>query len=448
MSDGDALVRAVCEHPDEDTPRLAYADWLDEHGDPVRAEFIRLQCRLAHLAEGDPGRAELGRRADELARVHGPVWAAPLGPGVRPRTRWDDASAFGRGFVEEVTMSAARFLRRAGWLYGRAPVRRVRLTRAAGLIGRLAACPHLARLAGLSLAGNRLVGPEAVDLARCPHLDGLTHLDVSVNRVGPRGAVALLERLAGRPGAAVEFGGNRLGPAGAAALARSPGLATHTALLVGSNRMGDGAIAALLDSPYTESLRVLDLTDNEAGGAAVAALAGRARPALAELYLRKNRLGDAGARTLAEGSDPSGVRILNAGLNGVGDAGAAALAGGRAFPALQALCLSWNRIGDAGAVALARSAALPALRTLDLSGNRIGGVGAVALARSAALPALRTLDLSGNRIGNAGALAFLEQCPAGLEELNLIGNPISRGTALALRSAAGGLRVRVHLPLR
>jgi uncharacterized protein (TIGR02996 family) len=30
MTDGEALVRAILENPDEDTPRLIYADWLDE----------------------------------------------------------------------------------------------------------------------------------------------------------------------------------------------------------------------------------------------------------------------------------------------------------------------------------------------------------------------------------------------------------------------------------
>lgn len=28
-----ALLRAICEHPAEDTPRLVYADWLDEHAE-------------------------------------------------------------------------------------------------------------------------------------------------------------------------------------------------------------------------------------------------------------------------------------------------------------------------------------------------------------------------------------------------------------------------------
>src|SRR5436309_12097359 len=46
MSLEEAFLRDIIEHPDDDVPRLVYAEWLDEHGDPARAEFIRLQCRL------------------------------------------------------------------------------------------------------------------------------------------------------------------------------------------------------------------------------------------------------------------------------------------------------------------------------------------------------------------------------------------------------------------
>jgi uncharacterized protein (TIGR02996 family) len=48
--DADALLRAVLAAPDDDAPRLIYADWLDEHGDPARAEFIRAQVVLARSA--------------------------------------------------------------------------------------------------------------------------------------------------------------------------------------------------------------------------------------------------------------------------------------------------------------------------------------------------------------------------------------------------------------
>src|SRR5215218_7287428 len=40
------LLAAVLASPADDAPRLVLADWLDEHGQPDRAEFIRLQCEL------------------------------------------------------------------------------------------------------------------------------------------------------------------------------------------------------------------------------------------------------------------------------------------------------------------------------------------------------------------------------------------------------------------
>lgn len=47
MTDREALIRAICDEPMEDTPRLAFADWLEENEEPERAEFIRLQITLA-----------------------------------------------------------------------------------------------------------------------------------------------------------------------------------------------------------------------------------------------------------------------------------------------------------------------------------------------------------------------------------------------------------------
>jgi uncharacterized protein (TIGR02996 family) len=49
-NDRDALFRAILDNPAEETPRLVYADWLEEFGKPwdvARAEFIRVQCAIA-----------------------------------------------------------------------------------------------------------------------------------------------------------------------------------------------------------------------------------------------------------------------------------------------------------------------------------------------------------------------------------------------------------------
>jgi uncharacterized protein (TIGR02996 family) len=69
-----ALLSAVADDPDEDAPRLVLADWLEEHGDPARAEFIRLQCELAQLPAFDPRWQALGRRTHELLVEHLAAW--------------------------------------------------------------------------------------------------------------------------------------------------------------------------------------------------------------------------------------------------------------------------------------------------------------------------------------------------------------------------------------
>ena len=62
----EALLHAIIATPDDDTPRLAYAGWLEHHGDLERAEFIRLQCAIAKLATDDPRQSALHRREHEL----------------------------------------------------------------------------------------------------------------------------------------------------------------------------------------------------------------------------------------------------------------------------------------------------------------------------------------------------------------------------------------------
>ena len=85
---GEDFLAAILEAPDDDAPRLVYADWLDEHGQPERAEFIRVQCELAR--RDDPA---LRRREAELLAAHHDAFAGPLlAPGFRFR--------FSRGFID------------------------------------------------------------------------------------------------------------------------------------------------------------------------------------------------------------------------------------------------------------------------------------------------------------------------------------------------------------
>ena len=42
------LLAAIKANPADDLPRLVAADWLEENGESERAEFVRVQCRVAN----------------------------------------------------------------------------------------------------------------------------------------------------------------------------------------------------------------------------------------------------------------------------------------------------------------------------------------------------------------------------------------------------------------
>lgn len=111
--EADALLDAIFDAPDDDTPRLVYADWLQEHGQEAYAQFIRLQCAAAR----EPFWSE---EANRLWEQIGRVWAR-LDEEWWPATRddWDlyhganlDAIHFERGFPSErLTLTADQLVR-------------------------------------------------------------------------------------------------------------------------------------------------------------------------------------------------------------------------------------------------------------------------------------------------------------------------------------------------
>jgi uncharacterized protein (TIGR02996 family) len=123
MSTEAHLLRAIRDNPDEDTPRLMYADHLDEEGSAARAEFIRVQDELARLSETDPKRPALEDREHELLAKHEYAWLGVDADDADELTGW----VFERGFVNEVAASPL-FMRRAGAdLCATHPVRRWRV---------------------------------------------------------------------------------------------------------------------------------------------------------------------------------------------------------------------------------------------------------------------------------------------------------------------------------
>ncbi len=209
-ADRTALLAGVVAAPDDDLPRLVYADWLEEHGDPARAEFIRVQCRIAErertapVPEGDPDR----RRETELRNAHGRDWRDEL-PAVRGIEWASYAAEWWRGFTAVRVQSATTLVRSHARLAAAGPVEKVvfwnRTTDARdfsallkspvvdglrvlvliacgfehrgelGAFRELFASPRLARLHGLVLQSCSSDGLPAV--AAAEHLSALEWLD-------------------------------------------------------------------------------------------------------------------------------------------------------------------------------------------------------------------------------------------------------------------------------
>jgi uncharacterized protein (TIGR02996 family) len=49
MDNYNGLLKSIIDYPDEDTPRLMFADLLEEQGDTTRSEFIKIQIKIAKL---------------------------------------------------------------------------------------------------------------------------------------------------------------------------------------------------------------------------------------------------------------------------------------------------------------------------------------------------------------------------------------------------------------
>ncbi len=115
MTDGEALLATIIAKPDEDTPRLVYADWLDENGQPERANAIRSMPP--------------GRDPDRWVMPYALIILGCAPPDSLALTGWGCAVASCRfGFIETLECSAADWLRFGDAIRAAHPVTRVRLT--------------------------------------------------------------------------------------------------------------------------------------------------------------------------------------------------------------------------------------------------------------------------------------------------------------------------------
>lgn len=137
-----AFMAAIIANPADDAPRLIFADWLEENGQAERAEFIRIQCELANIgwvigpdgkrwmrtgcAEDDALENSLRRRCQDLLNTHGYDWqvhtSSSLADRLAGEVRWC------RGFIAEITCTAAAFAEHGAAILRSQPVEKVTLT--------------------------------------------------------------------------------------------------------------------------------------------------------------------------------------------------------------------------------------------------------------------------------------------------------------------------------
>jgi uncharacterized protein (TIGR02996 family) len=381
MSDEKALLAAILANPDEDTPRLVYADWLQEHGDAsglARAEFIRLQIEAAQLPEDDRRRAALTKRYRELARHHQTTWKREFNENHGGKHL---VGEFQRGFITRLTgvdSDIAAYFPLAASAH---PIQEIfteaEIDNDPGMFGPVATCPALAKVRRIKY--TRLPAAVAQTLFSSPHLTGLRVL-----------------RLQWCTSAAIEL------------LSRSVASKSLRELGIWDSGYGgvntDSALGTLLTAewPALETVRIDNCAVRDGGvQLLVADFAARRRRAL---HVSEDTLTVQGARTAIEAVIPTELNSLSLSLGGNVN-----VAVGRAEPHIQPhggreLRLEgFQNDGDALVRWLVQTVPPGRFDHLGLVRCQISRAGARALASWAGLSTLKELDLQSNWIGDGGA---------------------------------------------
>jgi uncharacterized protein (TIGR02996 family) len=217
MSDAEqaALLKAVCDAPDDDAPRLAYADWCDKRGDP-RGEFIRLQIEAArpNISPESKRRWDVGRQLDHLLTAYEETWLAPLRhyPIFPDHFSPGSAPEFHRGFVSKIRISANDFVRLRHELFDLAPIQHLVIRGERSDNKAVFQFPRLRQILALSMANCNMNDEEAEFLADCPYLENLWWLSLASNKIGIRGIEAIIDSKYMRNLSFVNLDGNPVNP--------------------------------------------------------------------------------------------------------------------------------------------------------------------------------------------------------------------------------------------
>lgn len=410
----DALYRAICTYPDEDTPRLAYADLIDEEGDnspnsslaidAARAQFIRSQIALAHVDEYDPLHVSTRQLNPDMFTGWVMAHTFPRVPGGYSWEKYE----FRRGFPWKVrAISPEAFTGDGAAIFDVAPVQAIEVigvaARSFSDVATLADWPHLARIRRLEFSFGRLGAKAIARLGNSTNAARLTELVFECDGITAEGLEALTQANFFDQLTTLELRSNVISPVlivDALAAARKGGSLSRLSLNANSIHHADAP--HLFALPVMHGLQSLDLSNNP-------------------------QLGVAGVQSLAESGVLSGLRILNLSKTRPGVPGIRDLVETSALSSLRSLDLSANRLGPVAVKLIAASAAAQGLRVLNLGNNPVQDAGAMALANAKGLSGLLELDLEDAELTDVGALALAESPYLNeLLRLNLTSHAVER----------------------
>jgi uncharacterized protein (TIGR02996 family) len=260
VDDGYALLRAIEANPDEDTPRLAYADWLEESAasaDRARAEFIRVQCELARTPPGDR-RGTLAGREFGLLIKYREEWQTAYPIRFAPRY------AYVRGFVFP-HVKAADFVKYDEKLAAVTPLHNLRLSHTGRAVEGIAASRILRYVRNLTMVSGGLPKRHLSALLASQHLVNVRVLDLAgCDSLAATDALPALRILL--------LSGNPIKDRGFLTLAGGPWFANLIGFHVSNCGVSDGALVRLAGLPGVSQLRSLDAPDRDRGDAAARAI--------------------------------------------------------------------------------------------------------------------------------------------------------------------------------
>ncbi len=409
VSDRDALLAAICAQPDEDTPRLVFADYLEENDEAARAAFIRAQVELAHTPPWEPFAVQA--RWHRLDLFAGQQFVAELPPVDGYHVAWA-RQPFRRGFGWSlVVRTVGQWAEFAEPLFAREPIGRV-----AFWIGtlddwrRVGASACVRHFRDLTFHSNPIEPLRA--LRDVPAAGEIT--DLRFQRASGAGMPEVLEDLFQAP------------------LGRTVrGLHFHT---------GYESLNELVDALKTRKpLERLSFSNMGLTADHLRRLfAGPVAAGLTELRFRNEQpLGGEGLAALADGLPET---LCDLELSGVGTRsdGVEALARCDRLANLRRLSLSGNSLTPRAARVLSLSRPLAGLRALDLSDCRVGDKGVRHIVQAKFWPNLVELNLQKNPISAAGVKHLLgAPVPQDLTALVLTGDALGSDARTALAQKYG-----------